>query len=207
MPNWCNNHIRVRGTNQREIQRLADAFEKGEFCNAVIPTPQDLIDTVAGSVPEGPEREAHEAQMKRNRELYGAKDWYDFQTSRWGTKWDVGGNDFPLDRDEDGLGFSASFDSAWSPPMGVVEELTNRGLSVTLYYYEPGVGYVGKYEDGDDDCYDYGGETSKTIRSAIGDELTDFWNLEETLAEYEDEEEDLYRWTKEGAAERNADAG
>lgn len=42
MPNWCSNHITVRGSNQKDIQRLADAFDNGEFCNTVVPCPEDL---------------------------------------------------------------------------------------------------------------------------------------------------------------------
>jgi hypothetical protein len=200
MPNWCNNHIKIRGTNQAEIQLLAAAFEKGEFCNAVIPTPEDL-DITAGRLgaDDSPEQIALVEAEQRNLEKYGVKNWYDFQVSRWGTKWDVGGSEFPLDRDEDGLGFSASFDSAWSPPMGVVEELVNRGMSVTLYYYEPGCAYVGKYEDGYDECLDFGGCDSKTVRDYIGEELDDMWGISESMAEYEAENMDEFQeWYEDG---------
>ena len=87
--------------------------------------------------------------------------------------------------------------------MGIVEELTNRGLSVTLYYYEPGMGFVGKWEDGYDDYYEISGETSKTVRSVIGDDLDDFFGISESMAEYEEEnEEELTQWIREGAEER-----
>ena len=200
MPNWCNNYIRVRGTDQKEIQRLADAMEKGEFCNAVIPTPDEL-DITAGCVgaADSPEQIALVEAEQRNLEKHGFRNWYDFQVARWGTKWDVGGSEFTVERDEDGLGFSAGFDSAWSPPMGVAEELVNRGLSVTLYYYEPGCAYVGKYEDGVDECYDYGDYDSRTVRAAIGSELDDFWNISEQMAEYEDENRDEFQeWYEDG---------
>ena len=197
MPNWCSNHIAVRGTDSAEIQRLAKAFAEGEFCHAVIPTPKDLTDTVSGFVGED-QRAAHEAQMARNIELYGHKDWYSFQTSNWGTKWDVSCDSVEID--DDGLGFSGTFDSAWSPPMGVAAALVEQGYEVTLYYYEPGMGYCGKFEDGCDDCYDYSGENSKTVRQAIGDELDDMFGISESMAEYEaeNEEEELTEWIKDG---------
>ena len=199
MPNWCSNHITVRGTDSAEIQRLAEAFGAGGLCNAVIPTPKALTETVSGSVGEGPERDAHEAQMARNLELYGHKDWYSFQTARWGTKWDVDCG--CVEVDEDGLGFSGTFESAWSPPIGVAEALVEQGFEVTLYYYESGMGFVGKWEDGSDDCYEYGGETSETVRAAIGDELDDMFGISESMAEYEaeNEEEELTEWIKDGA--------
>jgi hypothetical protein len=198
MPNWCNNHIRVRGTNQAEIQRLADAIVKGEFCHSIIPTPEDLL-REGSSTHGGPNADLYDQIRAENQAKHGYGNWYDFQTARWGTKWDVGGPEFPVERDEDGLGFSASFDSAWAPPMGIVEELTNRGLSVTLYYYEPGMGYVGKFEDGYDECFDYSGLDSKTVRDAIGEELDDFWNISEQIAEYEAENRDeVTEWYEDG---------
>ena len=172
MPNWCANHISVRGRRQENVQRLADAFDRGEFCQTVIPIPDDQKDN-----------------------------WYDFCVNNWGTKWDVNGADV-CDRDENGLGFSASFDSAWAPPMGVVQRLTEQGYDVTLYYYEPGMCYVGKYEDGVDDYYEYSNETSTTVRSVIGDELDDFFGISEQMAEYEEDNEELTEWLKDGIENR-----
>lgn len=198
MPNWCSNHITVRGTNSAEIDRLAKALAEGEFCNAVIPTPKDLTDTVSGFVGED-QRAAHEAQMARNIELYGHKDWYSFQTANWGTKWDVSCDSVEID--DDGLGFSGTFESAWAPPLGVAAALVEQGFEVTLYYYEPGMAYCGKFEDGSDDYYEYSGENSKTVRASIGDELDDMFGISESMAEYESEnedEEELTEWIKDG---------
>jgi hypothetical protein len=204
MPNWCSNHITVRGSNQAEIQRLAKALSEGEFCHAVIPTPKDLTDTVSGFVGED-QRAAHEAQMDRNVALYGYKDWYAFQTANWGTKWDVSCDSVEID--DDGLGFSGVFESAWSPPMGIAAALVEQGYEVTLYYYEPGMGFVGKFEDGSDDYYEYNGENSKTVRAAIGDELDDMFGISESMAEYEAEnEEELTEWLKDGV-EQNQKLG
>jgi hypothetical protein len=204
MPNWCSNHITVRGSNQAEIQRLAKALSEGEFCHAVIPTPKDLTDTVSGFVGED-QRAAHEAQMDRNVALYGYKDWYAFQTANWGTKWDVSCDSVEID--DDGLGFSGVFESAWSPPMGIAAALVEQGYEVTLYYYEPGMAYVGKFEDGSDDYYEYNGENSKTVRAAIGDELDDMFGISESMAEYEAEnEEELTEWLKDGV-EQNQKLG
>ena len=171
MPNWCACHISVRGSRQEAVQKLADAFDRGEFCQTVIPVPEDQKDN-----------------------------WYDFCVNNWGTKWEVQGEE--CDRSEDGLSFSASFDSAWAPPMGVVERLTTQGYDVTLYYYEPGMCFVGKYEDGIDDYYEYSSETSNTVRDVIGDELDDFFGISENMAEYEEDNEELTEWLKDGIENR-----
>ena len=197
MPNWCSNYISVRGTNQAEVKRLADAFDAGELCNAVIPVPEILKDTTS------PVQQGEEEAAEARRKACGYTDWYSFQTSRWGTKWDISIGDV-CERDEDGLGFSGHFDSAWSPPMGVVEQMVEDGLEVTLYYYESGMAYCGKYEDGSDDYYEYSGENSSSVRSAIGDELDDFWGISEQMAEYEaeNEEEELTEWLKDGVEQK-----
>lgn len=197
MPNWCSNHITVRSTNQAKIQRLADAFDRGEFCDAVIPVPEDLKIT-AGFLGDGEEQRKLEEATARNVEKYGYGNWYDFCVNQWGTKWDFGEPGVG-EVSDDGLEFSAPFDSAWAPPMGIAEALVQQGFNVVLYYYEPGMAFVGKYEDGCDDCYELGGETSKTVRAAIGDELDDFWGISDSMAEYEaDNEEELTTWIKDG---------
>jgi hypothetical protein len=199
MPNWCSNHITVRGTDSAEIKRLADAFDNGEFCGAVVPMPEELNIT-SGFLGDGDEQKELERKSAANLEKYGYANWYDFNVANWGTKWEVGGNGDVCERDEDGLGFSAPFESAWSPPTRVCESLVEQGFEVTLYYYEPGMGFVGKWEDGCDDYYEYSGENSKTIRAAIGDELDDMFGISESMAEYEaeNEEEELTEWIKDG---------
>lgn len=203
MPNWCSNHITVRGTNQAEIQRLADAFKRGEFCDAVIPVPEVLKNPETTTNYGDPDKQAAaDAVREAARAATGYQSWYDFCTSRWGTKWDFG-DEHSIEVDDDGLGFSAPFDSAWAPPMGVVEALVEQGFEVTLYYYEPGMGFVGKFEDGIDEMYELSGLTSKTVRADIGDELDDMFGISESMAEYEaEEEEELTTWIKDGVEKR-----
>jgi len=204
MPNWCSNHITVRGTDPVAIKRLADAFDAGEFCSTVVPMPEELNIT-SGFLGNGAEQAELEAKSKANLEKYGYANWYDFNVANWGTKWEIGGNGDVAEVEDDGLSFSASFESAWSPPTGVCEALVEQGFEVTLYYYEPGMGYVGKWEDGCDDYYEYSGENSNTIRAAVGDELDDMFGISESMAEYEaeqEEDEELTEWIKDGAESR-----
>jgi hypothetical protein len=57
---------------------------------------------------------------------------------------------------------------------------------VIAYYNEPGMGFVGKWDNGVDDCVEYHGQTSDTVRDYIGEELDDMYAISETMAEYED---------------------
>lgn len=186
MPNWCNNSVTIGHTDTAKMQALVAAVNEGKFCNHVIPTPQDLTDTVAGSVPEGAERDAHEAQMKRNLELYGAKDWYDYQVSNWGTKWDV--EPYDTVELEDGT-VSFGFDSAWSPPTGVYTMLVEQGFTVKAFYYEPGMCFAGVWEDGIDEFYELDGMSSTEVAKTINSELDEVMNISESMSEYEDIEE------------------
>ena len=197
MPNWCSNWISVRGTDSQKVQALADAFDRGELLQTVIPIPECLKDTTS------PVQPGDEAAAEARQQACGYTDWYSFCTNRWGTKWDINIGDV-CERDEDGLGFSGHFDTAWAPPTGVLEELVEQGYTVTCYYHESGMAFVGKFEDGIDDYYEYSGENSQSVRDAIGDDLDDFWGISEQMAEYEaeNEEEDLTVWIKDGAEKR-----
>lgn len=187
MPNWCNNIVRISHTDPKMIEQVRTAFNAGGLLQAFLPCPQELTDTVAGFMGED-KRAEHEAQQARNIEKYGYKDWYDWQVANWGTKWDIGADGMEAEDDGNG-GLNLTFESAWSPPCGAYETLVEKfGFSITAYYYEPGMAYVGKWEDGADDCFEYGGESSETVRDVIGEELDDMFCISEEMAQYEEEE-------------------
>ena len=193
MPNWCNNSVTLRHKDPAMIERAHKALAEGKFLQEFIPCPQELTDTVAGFMGED-KRAAHEAQQAANIEKYGYRDWYDWQVAHWGTKWDVGGDDGLIQK-LDANTLEASFDSAWSPPCAAYEALIEQGFYIKAFYDECGMCFCGVWE-GDkengffDDYYEYSGETSKTIREAVGEELDDIWCLSERMSEWEEETED-----------------
>jgi hypothetical protein len=65
--------------------------------------------------------------------------------------------------------------------------LIEQGFDVVAFYYEPGMQFVGKWDNGDDDCYEYGGATADTVRDLIGEELDDYFGISESMAEWEAE--------------------
>jgi hypothetical protein len=169
---------------------MIDRVLKGKdgLLTEFLPTPQELIDTVSGFVSED-KQAAHDLQQEANRKKYGHPDWYQWNIANWGTKWDFG-----LENVEqpDPNTVTAAFDSAWAPPTRAYEQLMELGFEITAYYYEPGMAFVGKWEDGCDDYYEYGGETSETVREAIGEELDDYFGISESMADWEAENaEDL----------------
>lgn len=199
MPNWCNNTVSINHPDKAKVYALVEAINEGKFCNHVIPVPESLQIT-AGFLGETEAQKELERQEQENLAKYGVKNWYDFCVNRWGTKWDVDAYDkVEYDDQHDKHGITFGFDSAWSPPIGVYEELVEQGFTVRAYYYEPGMAYVGKWEDGYDECYDFSGHTSKTVVDAIGEELDDMFGISESMAEWEAEnEEELTAWVKDG---------
>ena len=188
MPNWCNNTVTVSHEDPAKLYALVEAVNAGKFCNFAIPTPVELTETVAG-FPGEDKREAHEAQVARNLEKYGHADWYSFQTSNWGTKWDVDPYE-PVEYDDvhDGKSVSFGFDSAWAPPTGVYEALEEQGYKVKAFYWESGMCFAGKWEDGFDDYYELSGMNSKEVAETIDPELDDVMCISETIANYEEED-------------------
>jgi hypothetical protein len=178
------------------IVRMKEAAAKGALLNEFIPVPEDLH-IIAGCVGDPQEQAALEAKEKANREKHGYANWYDWCVNEWGTKWDVECDIVDVKDNE----ITLYFDSAWAPPINAYEKLEDLGFTIDGYYYEPGMAYCGKYTtEFGDDFFEIGELRSDQVRDAIGDELDDVWQISETMAEYEAEnEEELTQWVRTGA--------
>jgi hypothetical protein len=197
MPNWCNNRVVISHEDTAKLEALVAAVKEGKFCNHVIPVPEDLQIT-AGFLGDTDAQKELERKTAENLKKYGAGNWYDFCTSRWGTKWDVDPYD-PADVKIENNTIEFGFDSAWAPPVGIYEALVDDGFEVEATYYEPGMAFVGRWFNGDDECYEFGGETSDTVRDAIGEELDDEYGISESMREYEEENKDeTTKWYEDG---------
>jgi hypothetical protein len=160
------------------IERVRKAFNEGALLQEFIPVPQELKDAVANF-------EVNEAMVAK----YGYSNWYDFCVANWGTKWDVGADGQPaIDNDTNTL--CLNFDSAWAPPTVAYEQLVEMGFKILAYYYEPGMCFCGKWEDGDDDYYEYGDMTSDEVAATIPDDLDECFGISESMAEWEAEQEE-----------------
>jgi hypothetical protein len=177
------------------IKRAYDALERGEFLSEFIPVPKDLTETVSGFVGEDKQAE-HEAQMAANREKHGYKDWYDYCVGEWGTKWDCG-EQGASDIHPDGRMLHTFFDTAWSPPINAYEKLVELGFGVEAMYYEGGMAYAGTWTDGCDDYVDLSGMSADDIEQNYAD-LDECFGISECMREYEEPEEELTAWVREG---------
>ena len=189
MPNWCNNTLELQHEDPAMIARALAAFKEGKLLNEFVPVPESLH-IVAGSVGAkgSPEQNELEAKEEANRNAHGYATWYDFCVNEWGTKWDVGGDDYNAPQQDSPNKITMSFDSAWSPPCTAMEKFVELGFSVRLYYYEPGMCFAGIWEDGDDDFYELGDMSSTEVAEELPESLDEMFGISETIANYEEEE-------------------
>jgi hypothetical protein len=197
MPNYCNNVVEIRGP-VAQVKALVD--HKLDF-QKIHPYPPEL-DITAGreGADDSPEQIALVAAEESNLKKHGYKNWYDWCVNNWGTKWNAGGDNdaMQVDYDEDVNDQGTAlfqFDTAWAPPLGVLEKLmeTHPELSIECRYHEPGVGFFGVWTDGSDRCY----ETEQFPKSndpfwtqhADGRLLDETFGLVESMQEYEADQE------------------
>ena len=200
MPNWCNNTLELAHKDPAMIVRARDAFNRQELLSEFIPVPEPLH-IVAGCVSDETEQAKLEADTARNTEEYGYGNWYDYCVNEWGTKWDVGAEGYEVEIENDRL--TLSFDSAWSPPIAAYEKLVELGFEVRAYYYESGMCFAGMWEDGCDDFYDLSQcRNADEMEDLLPTVLDEMFCISEGVREFQEEneeDEELYTWTKEGA--------
>lgn len=178
MPNYCFNKLSLEHSDPTMITRAVDAFKKGALLQEFIPCPQDLLETAKGWSNDEDKQAEMIKLYEENTQKHGYPSWYEHNLARWGTKWDVGEEDGVDEQTDTSVDFA--FDSAWSPPIAAYHALEELGFAVTAYYYEPGMGFCGKYENGED--MEYPTENIDDIPEDICEEC----GIEEL--EYEDEE-------------------
>jgi hypothetical protein len=184
MPNWCNNSVEIYHEDPAMIERVRTAFNDGRLLAEFIPIPQSLR-IVAGCVGDPDEQKKLEEDTARNREVHGYGNWYDYCVNEWGTKWDVGADGNPAQDIPGGL--MLGFESAWAPPCGAYEKLTEQGFRIRAMYFEPGMAFAGVWEDGFDDYYEYGGMSSTEIAETLPAELDEAFCISEDVAQWEAE--------------------
>ena len=184
MPNWCNNSVEIYHEDPAMIERVRTAFNDGRLLAEFIPIPQSLK-IVAGCVGDPDEQKKLEEDTARNREVHGYGNWYDYCVNEWGTKWDVGADGNPAQDIPGGL--MLGFESAWAPPCGAYEKLTEQGFRIRAMYFEPGMAFAGVWEDGFDDYYEYGGMSSTEIAETLPAELDEAFGISEDVAQWEAE--------------------
>ena len=202
MPNWCDNQVTITGPNSvidkiEKIVKEDDSHENNGLLNFFHPMPKELEGTTS------PSSSADKPQPM----VEGFDCWYDWRVEKWSTKWEVC-EFYGVDKQADALighsTISFGFSSAWAPPIGAYEQflVDNEDCSLKAYYYEGGCDFMGEWDNGSDDCYapsDYK-STDDFWQDGIGSTLDDVFNITESMAEYEAEQEaekeDVHEYVK-----------
>lgn len=163
MLNWCWNYLTVSGTSE-DMKKFYSKFtsqtrESFDF-NDFAPMPKELLEVHTGACEIDGERcfswleidgknvPITEETKAEWMEKYKADNWYDWALSNWGTKWNCVNPDV-LDVHDDI--FYVKFDTAWSPPIQLLEAIAQMfpDLDIRNEWEEEG-GYAGieDYHDG-----------------------------------------------------------
>lgn len=140
MPNWCDNHLTIRHPDPAKLQEFCDAYNAGRVLNHYIPQPASVPTGEVVAMPDG-------TPVKTM-----SMDEHSWRIANWGTKWDITRNGSPAEIVDGQV--EVSFESAWSPPEHLFSRLEDLGFAVRAAYFEPGMGFCGLHEDGNDEFYD-----------------------------------------------------
>lgn len=111
------------------------------------------------------------------------EDWYSWNISNWGTKWDFGLREYGEPATVENNKVSISFNTAWSPPTQFYEHLCDEhGYVIKASYWEPGMAFCGWWtDDGGDDYYEY--VDKDEIPHGLWDQfgMADFFEMSEEI--------------------------
>lgn len=168
MPNYCTNELNILG-NEESVRRFIEQAERQH---------KYLERSESGEMVEGyavgllwnfvtpPEEIQNEKDYFSEARMTGfsklpENNWYEWNYAHWGTKWDVtksgAWDDLTLSDNfhshGDGLASCwLEFDTAWSPPLPVVQAMAEQypDLTIVMYYHEMGADFQGKvsYKNG-----------------------------------------------------------
>ena len=161
MPNHCHNRVTfyAAGTSEEsadQIAKLKKIFEDESVFTQIIPEPDWLntplmskdVKEYSFSKPRGKVGELPQYVEDPFKRLvfkstgYGDDRWYDWRVQNWDTKWDC--YDVEV-TDDDPECLEIEFNTAWSPPEAICNQIREDYPAVTVswFYDEPGVEMAG----------------------------------------------------------------
>jgi hypothetical protein len=171
MPNYCYNSVTIT---------IEDAAKADQFESFLTQLQSNKDESSVGLLGYFLPRPAEEDE-----------NWYGWNCENWGTKWDVHRCDWHRTNET----FELTFDTAWSPPIGVFEQIHQlEGFDVFARYDEPGMCFVGEFSDGEDVSYTYDFD-DENWRDYLPEHVIEDFNLEDMYQDClefaEDEDEDV----------------
>ena len=163
MPNWCYNRVDIYIEDDKEREEFIE-FVKGTLDNegkveipfsfaSIIPEPDYATTPVAKTFPgvkaEFAKTEEEKEVALKNEPTIRDNAWWDWRIQNWGTKWDLSDE---IEFEVDGDSIHMQFQTAWGPPSGIYNALTEKfpDIGITWFYDEPGMEFAG-YLNNDND--------------------------------------------------------
>ena len=152
MPNWCYNRVRIDADSdqQDKLKEIYEIFENhSDPFNQILPIPDfKNIPNEKGELPVLEQKLNPDGSVFY--ETYNFPDgrnddrWYSWCVDNWDTKWEPDMHDIDY---EDSEILRLTFNTAWSPPEGVMTKLREKFPDVTFqcFYDEPGCEIAGYY--------------------------------------------------------------
>ena len=152
MPNWCYNRVRIDADSDQvdKLKEIYEIFENhSDPFNQILPIPDfKNIPNEKGELPKLEQHKNDKGEVVW--ETYNFPDgknddrWYHWCIENWDTKWEPDMLGIEV-QDYDTL--EISFNTAWSPPEGVITKLREKFPELTFqcFYDEPGCEIAGYY--------------------------------------------------------------
>lgn len=158
MPNWCNNTVTIYGPKEK-IKRLADAAEKGELLEAMVPIGEwdyeNAVNAWGTKWDISDENGLEYDEIADDRASLSG--WFD---TAWGP---------PVQAYETFLN-------------------ENEDCDIGGYYFEPGMMFCGYYSNGTEEHYEIKGDW-KWVEDNIPQAINDEFGISEQMESWEDPEE------------------
>jgi hypothetical protein len=176
MPNWCNNYATITCPTKDIYNDLIYSIVHEKWFETFAPLQIDDVTNESGW-------DAHIA------------------IDMWGTKWTPSNIEINNSYDET-YTLEVSFDTAWSPPIGVYKIMNKKfDININAFYQEYGCDFFGRFciskEEEIDDVFDMPTDLAELteLRKVIGSELDDYmsftWeHLQEDWNNEDDSEDD-----------------
>ena len=148
MPNWCRNRVDVYSENKTDLQKVLDIFNNKNVFAQIIPEPNWAKIPFKGELPKVREMKSPNGKVVTTVTEFsdGTQDtrWYDWRLENWDTKWEPDMHEIVY---EDTEILAITFNTAWSPPEGVITKLREKfpDVSFQCFYDEPGCEIAGYY--------------------------------------------------------------
>lgn len=135
MPNHCFNRVEIYGKEASKIASKIESEETPFDFTKIFPEPDyDKVEVL----PTFPDIGGNNEPVKKDHA------WWDWRVQNWGTKWNSYDCEV-IEMDDDQVEYT--FNTAWSPPEGVIEKLREQypDIQITAFYDEPGMEIAGYY--------------------------------------------------------------